>query len=125
VTSQAATHCTCTYEQHCHCCRGTVRLQNVTVNSPDLETVRCPTTNTTLRIGRNLTCTGTYTIKDWDLQRPALYFNVQGGSPTLPPDRQARIGPTAVLYMLRTPQLFLDVGAGSCRRATLAASECL
>lgn len=107
----------------------------MTIDSPELDTVRCPS-NTTLRIGRNITCTGTYTIKDWDLQRSSLYFNVQGDSSTLHeqqqapygpgPDgavRQARVGPTVVLYVLGNSQLHLDVVASSCRRTSLATSE--
>jgi hypothetical protein len=109
----------------------------VTINSPELDSVRCPS-DTTLRIGCNFTCTGTYTIKEWDLQRSALYFNVQGDSPTLREQqqmpygpgmqdgagvRQARIGPTVVLYMLGNSQLHLDVLASSCRRVALGASE--
>lgn len=72
------------------------------------------------------------------MQRPSLYFNVQGDSPSLreavegpyhngPPDggnRQARVGPTLVLYMLGTSQLHLDVVASTCRRVPLVASEC-
>lgn len=100
----------------CCCCRGSVALHNVTINSTDLDFVSCPSSNTTLRIGQNLTCYGTYVIKEWDLQQPSLFFNVYGDSPTLHPDRRPSMGPTAMLHMLATSQLHLDVLAHTCHR---------
>lgn len=55
--------------------------------------------------------------------RPSLYFNVYGGSSTLQPDMQPYIGPTAVLHVLGSPQLNLDVLASTCSRTTT--SECV
>ena len=104
-------------------CRGSVSLHNVTINSTDLDFVSCPSSNTTLRIGQNLTCNGTYVVKEWDLQRPSLYFNVYGDSSTLRPDRWPSMGPTAMLHMLATSQLHLDVLAHTCHRTP--ASELL
>jgi hypothetical protein len=94
-------------------CRGNLVLQNVVLSSSSFNLTACPF-NTTLAIGGAVSCTGSYTVTQADVETGLLVIHATGSSPSLPAAAQVVWAPDWTVPVDSKPQLAVDILAPNC-----------
>lgn len=104
--------------------KGTLILSNINLSS-DNFTLACPqgAGAATMNPGQIVTCNGSYLVTLYDLEKGSLGFIAQATASTVRATSQTKVSAPAALTMTATPQLGLDVDAGSCTVSNSSAGE--
>jgi hypothetical protein len=105
--------CVCDAAMAVNSCRGNLILQNVVLSSSSFNLTACPF-NTTLAIGGAVSCTGSYTVTQADVEAGVVTIRATGSSPSLPAAAQVVWAPDWVVPVDSKPQLVLDILAPNC-----------
>lgn len=94
-------------------CRGNLILQNVVLSSSCFNLTACPF-NTMLAIGGTVSCTGSYTVTQADIEAGLMVIGATGSSPSLPVAAQVVWAPDWTVPVDSKPQLAVDILAPNC-----------